>query len=168
MNSAKRIECVLEHALFMRAEFSTGASRLRCITLIVIGRHARLILNECMGEIQSKLISEEPQRYLAALEVLFAAGALVPATDVARYLDISMERLVRLGNAGRIRFTRRGYGWRYYSRHDVERFLMIEGYPVQEATTMRAPAEAPATVAHRTLPPGNVVDLAAARARLRG
>lgn len=123
-----------------------------------------------MGEFQSKRISAEPQRYLAALDVLFADGALVPAADVARYLNISMKRLTRLADSGRIRFERRGYGWRYYSRYDVERFLMIEGYPDEGATTMRVPlAEAPVIVEPRRLAlPGNVVDFAAARARLRG
>ena len=122
-----------------------------------------------MGEYQSTSFYEarEPASYLAELDELFAEGALVPSADVARYLNISLTRLTRLGDTGRIRYQLKGYGWRYFSRHDVERFLMIDGYPLPEEA---APVEKPRPVAVSKRPQqaGTVIDLAAARARLRG
>ena len=103
----------------------------------------------------------EPCGFLAELDVLFAERAQVPAAEVARYLNISMQKLMRLSDAGRIRYQLKGYGWRFYSRYDIERFLMIEGYPVEQELEPDMPV---ATAPQR---PGNVIDLAAARARLR-
>jgi len=103
----------------------------------------------------------EPDGFLAELDALFAERAQVPAAEVARYLSISMQKLMRLSDAGRIRYQLKGYGWRFYSRYDIERFLMIEGFPIAQEHEPDMPVTVPPL-------PRNVVDLAAARARLRG
>jgi hypothetical protein len=119
-----------------------------------------------MGDFLPKRTGEagEPDGFLAELDALFAERAQAPAAEVARYLNISMQKLMRLSDAGRIRFELKGYGWRFYSRYDVERFLMIDGYPPPPADIPVTPVTvAPA----RPMRAGNVIDLATARARLR-
>jgi hypothetical protein len=105
----------------------------------------------------------------AELDVLFAAREPVPAEDVARYLNISMKKLMRLSDTGRIGYQVKGYGWRYYSRYNVERFLMIEGFPIDEelAAEMPVPAKPVQAKPMRPAISGNVISLAAERIRLR-